>query len=572
MNQGLNCLDYVVLLGTIVLIVAYGIWKTRNSRTVDAYLMGNRQAQWWAICLSIMATQASAITFLSTPGQAFGDGLRFIQFYLGLPLAMVVLSITAVPLYNRLKVYTAYQFLEERFDLPTRSLASGLFLLQRGLSTGITICAPSLVLSAMLGWNLNATIIFIGTAVILYTVVGGNRAVSVTHQQQMLVIFLGMAAAGYMVVHLLPAEMDLGRATRLAGHLGKMNAIDTSFDLKSRYNLWSGLIGGFFLQLSYFGTDQSQVARYLGGETVTQSRMGLLINGIVKIPMQLGILFIGVLVYVFYLYHQPPVFFNRVAEQRVMASAQAPQYQQVSQQYGQLMQQKTQWIHSLDAALEQGQPTAPISQQLTKIDEEAKALRGQAKELIIAAGASAEVKDTDYVFITFIMNYLPHGLIGLLLAVMFSAAMSSTSAALTSLGGTTVVDIYQRLVAPNADSKQLLLASRGFTVLWGVIAMGFALLAGLRENLIEAVNILGSLFYGCILGIFLVGFYFKYVKGKAVFAAALVAECIVIYCYNYIDSISYLWYNLIGCVWVVLLGHLFQAFIFGPKSKNPAAS
>jgi Na+/proline symporter len=556
---GLHLIDWIVLLGTIALIVGYGIWKTSGKSSMNSFLLGDSQSKWWVVGLSIMATQASAITFLSVPGQAYADGIGFIQFYFGLPLAMIVLSITAVPLYSKLKVFTAYEYLENRFDVKTRTLASMLFLLQRGLSTGVTIYAPSIVLCAVIGWPLQATILFIGTLVIIYTVIGGNKAVNVTHKQQMFIILLGMGIAGYIIVKLLPEGMGVVQATQLAKHLGKLEAIDLKFDLASRYNIWSGLIGGFFLQLSYFGTDQSQVARYLGGESVTQSRLGLMMNGLIKIPMQLAILFVGVLVFVFYQFQTPPLYFNQVEEQKVLESPLKTEWLKLDSSYQVLEKAKQVNIKALQQALAtESSQLSQIKSLITQQEEEEKEIRATAKSLIKQANAKSEGKDTDYVFIRFILAYLPQGLVGLLLAVMFSAAMSSTSAALISLSGTTVVDLYKRGINPEANDKQLVVASKWFVVLWGVIAIGFALIAGMVDNLIQAVNILGSLFYGVILGIFVAGFYVKQIKGWAVFIAALLSEAVVLYCFNYVEWIGFLWYNVIGCLLVIAFGLIIQ--------------
>lgn len=560
---GLHPIDWIVLLGTIALIVGYGIWKTSGKRSMNSFLLGDSQSQWWVVGLSIMATQASAITFLSVPGQAYADGIGFIQFYFGLPLAMIVLSITAVPLYSKLKVFTAYEYLEQRFDLKTRTLASLLFLLQRGLSTGVTIYAPSIVLCAVIGWPLQLTILFIGTLVIIYTVIGGNKAVNVTHKQQMFIILLGMGIAGYLVVQLLPSNMGIIQATQLAKHLGKLDAIDLNFDLASRYNIWSGLIGGFFLQLSYFGTDQSQVARYLGGESVTQSRLGLMMNGLIKIPMQLAILFVGVLVFVFYQFQAPPMYFNQVEEQKVLESSHKQEWLQLDSTYQVLQKAKQINIKALQQSLlQESTQLETIKSTIAAQEKEEKTIREQAKTLIKKANTNSEGKDTDYVFIRFILSYLPQGFIGLLLAVMFSAAMSSTSAALISLSGTTAVDIYKRGIKPTANDQELVRASQWFVVLWGGIAIGFALVAGMVDNLIQAVNILGSLFYGVILGIFVTGFYIKQIRGWAVFVAALLSEAVVLYCFKYhSESIGFLWYNVIGCLLVVFIGLILQLLL-----------
>ena len=548
----LSTLDWVILCGTLGLIVAYGIWHTRKTKTMDTYLTGDRQSQWWTVGLGIMATQASAITFLSAPGQGFTDGLRFIQFYFGLPLAMVVLSITAVPLFSRLRVFTAYQFLEERFGVQTRLLTSGIFLLQRGLSTGITIYAPSIVLSTVLGWDLNPTILFIGFVVILYTVVGGNKAVAVTHQQQMLVIFGGLTAAVIVILQLLPADLSFPKVLQLAGDHGKLNAVSYEWDLASRYNIWSGVIGGFFLQLSYFGTDQSQVGRYLSGASVAQSRLGLLMNGLLKIPMQLLILFIGVLVYVFHLYHPAPLHFNLQARDKVLNTADAKAYQGIESALASVQNKRTALLQTWQ--LSDPNTASATKGQLQALAKQEQTLRKEASTIVGKYDERTKGKDDDYIFIHFVLHYLPHGLIGLLLAVILSAAMSSTSAALTSLSSTTSVDMYQRVINPTATDKQMVRQTRLLTVFWGLASMGFALVASMLDNLLQAVNILGSLFYGCVLGIFLVGFYVPVIKGRAVIIAAMLAEAVVIYCFYFVPDISFLWYNVIGALLVPMLG------------------
>jgi solute:Na+ symporter, SSS family len=549
-NNGLDILDWLVLFGTLFTIVAVGIYKTRGSRTMEAYLKGDNSLKWWTIGLSVMATQASAITFLSTPGQAYESGMGFIQFYFGLPLAMIVLCVWVLPIYYRLKVYTAYEFLENRFDLKTRFLAAFLFLVQRGLAAGITIYAPSIILSTILGWSLNLTILVIGVLVILYTVSGGTRAVSQTQKQQMAVMMGGMIVALLVLFYKLPEGIGAGEAVAVAGHMGKLNLIDTEFDLSNRYNLWSGLLGGFFLAMSYFGTDQSQVQRYLGGRSVTESRLGLLMNGLVKVPMQFLILFIGAMVFVFYQFYQPPVYYNQPQLQQISQPAAQEQLAGYQQQFDALFAQKRQ---AIDAALaERGE-----WEQVKALQQQELALRNEVKEVVVAAQPGAKVKDSDYVFITFVLNYLPHGLIGLLLAVIFSAAMSSTAGELNALASTTMVDFYKRVFRQESSERHNVLASKGFTLAWGLMALFFALTARQFENLIEYINIIGSLFYGTILGIFLVAFFLKRIGGQAVFYAALIAEAVVIATHLWAD-IEYLWYNFIGCFLVVLLSALFE--------------
>jgi SSS family solute:Na+ symporter len=554
-------LDWLVLLGTLTFIVVYGIWKSRGSKDIEGYLKGDYSMKWWTIGLSIMATQASAITFLSTPGQAFEDGMRFVQFYFGLPIAMVIISITFVPIFYRLKVYTAYEFLETRFDLKTRSLAALLFLLQRGLAAGITIYAPAIILSSILGWTLTFTNLFIGVLVTIYTVAGGTIAVSQTQKQQMAVMMGGMIIAGIMVVQMLPPEVSFGEAVAVAGKMGRLNVVDFSLDFTDRYNFWSGITGGLFLSLSYFGTDQSQVARYLGGRSIAESRLGLLFNGLLKIPMQFLILFIGVMVFVFYLFHLPPLFFNQAVRQKVEQTAYAPGLARLEVAHEEAFRQKEEAVRELIFALrtEDARQIEEAQQQVQAIEIQAKAIRTEAKDLIKVAAPQAETKDTDYVFITFVMNYLPQGLVGLLLAVIFSAAMSSTSSELNALASTTVVDVYKRSIVQQGSEGHYLKASKLFTVGWGAFAMLFATFASQLDNLIQAVNILGSLFYGTILGIFIVAFYLKFIRANAVFGAALLAEAIIILTYATTD-LGFLWLNPLGCFLVITFGYLFQAF------------
>lgn len=550
----MRTLDWIVLFGTLIFIVSYGVYKTRGSKDIEGYLLGNKSMRWWTMGLSIMATQASAITFLSTPGQAFEDGMRFIQFYLGLPIAMVILSITFVPLYYKLKVYTAYEFLENRFDLKTRSLTAFLFLVQRGLAAGITIYAPSIILSKMLGISLTFTNFIIGILVIIYTVVGGTKAVSVTQKQQMGVMMGGMILAGFLVISYLPQEVSFGGALNVAGAMGKLNVVDFDFDLNNRYNIWSGIIGGLFVALSYFGTDQSQVQRYLGGKNIKESRLGLMFNGLLKIPMQFIILFIGVMVFVFYQFYQPPVFYNQAAIEQVQLVPEANQkLEELKQAQNLIFEEKKTVVYQLA----QQPDNQLLRDQANQLQQEMLSINDQAALLVASVSPDLETNDTDYVFITFVMNHLPSGIVGLLLAVIFSAAMSSTSSELNALASTTTVDIYKRSVNSKGSGSHYLKASRLFTLMWGLIAIAFATFASLVDNLIEFVNILGSLFYGTILGVFLAAFYIKYIKGTAIFIAALIAEATVIYLFfNY--DIGYLWFNVIGCFGVVILAVIIQ--------------
>ncbi len=555
----MSVIDWIVLLGTLFFIVGYGIYKTRGSKNLEGYFKGDNTMKWWTVGLSVMATQASAITFLSTPGQAYEDGMRFIQFYFGLPLAMIILSVTAIPIYFRLKVYTAYEYLESRFDLKTRSLAAGLFLVQRGLAAGITIYAPAIVLSTIMGWSLTVTTLIIGLLVIIYTVSGGTKAVSQTQQQQMAVMMGGMIIAVFVIISLLPKEVSLRHTLDLAGHLGKFNTVDFSFNPSDRYNFWSGITGGLFLALSYFGTDQSQVQRYLSAQSITQSRLGLMMNGLLKVPMQFVILFVGVLVFVFYQFHQPPLYFIEGNARQMAESGYAQEWQALEQQHTKVFAQKRQEIGEMVTAIEQDDQEG-ISQQkeaITRLEQQGASIQKQSRALIGKALPHAETKDTDYVFLTFVINYFPKGLVGLLLAVVFSAAMSSTASELNALASTTTIDIYKRSVKQQGSDRHYLVASKLFTLMWGCLAMVFATFASLAENLIEFVNIIGSVFYGTILGIFLVAFYIRYVRSHAVFMAAILAEGIVIYLF-FTSSIGFLWFNVIGCGLVVVFALLIQ--------------
>lgn len=553
--------DWIVLCGTLTFIIGYGIWKTRGSKNIEDFLL-SKTMPWYTICLSIMATQASAITFLSTPGQAYDDGMRFIQFYYGLPIAMVIIAITAVPLYAKMNVYTAYEYLEGRFDFKTRTLAALLFLVQRGVSTGITIYAPSIILSTILGWNLNITNIIIGSLVILYTVTGGTKAVSVTQQQQMAVMMGGIILAGIVIIYKLPADMSLFESVQVAGKLGKMNLVDFNFQPNDRYNFWSGITGGMFLALSYFGTDQSQVGRYLSGKSITESRMGLLFNGLLKIPMQFIILFIGLLVFVFYQFHQAPVFFNKTELAIAKNSVYAGELKTLEEKYDKNFIRKKDEVNTLVTALKAKDQQAIDNSQgkLLEIKKEEQTIRNDVKKVILQASPDSEVKDVDFVFITFIMTQMPQGLVGLLIAVILCAAMSSTASALNALASTTCVDIYKRSINPQASERHYLKASRALTIVWGLLTILFALFASKQDNLIQAVNILGSLFYGTILGIFLCAFYFKYIKSNAVFLAAIIAQITIFFLYFYSD-IAFLWYNLIGPFIVITAGYVLQLIL-----------
>ena len=565
----MSSLDWFILIGTLFTIVAYGVWKTRGSKDLSSFLKGNNDAKWWGIGISIMATQASAITFLSTPGQAYTDGMRFLQFYLGLPIAMVILCITFVPIFYRLKVYTAYEYLESRFDLKTRTLAALLFLVQRGLAAGITIYAPAIILSTLLHWNLTLTNIFIGVLVIIYTVSGGTKAVTQTQKQQMAVMMGGMILAGVLVLNMLPEKIGLFDAMTIAGKMGKMNLINFEFDLDDRYNFWTGTTAALFLFLSYFGTDQSQVQRYLTGKSLAESRLGLIMNGLLKVPMQFIILFIGVLVFVFYQYNTPPVFFNKVELEELKHSEYKINVIELEDRFSTLHEEKKRAIDLMLSNQSKKVNDEILDQKILDLEDEMMEVREDVKALVKSNNPAAETNDKDYIFMSYVMDYLPHGIIGLLFAVMFSAAMSSTASELNALASTTTVDLYKRSMVKNKTDFHYLRSSKYFTFLWGVIAIVFATTASLFENLIQAVNLLGSLFYGTILGIFIVAFYFKKIQANAVFYAAILAEMIVIliHYFNTLENppiwlkMGYLWYNLVGCSLVVIFGYLLQSLI-----------
>ncbi|MCB0668176.1 MAG: sodium:solute symporter [Saprospiraceae bacterium] len=566
----MSLLDWTILSSTLLFIVLYGIWKTRGSRDINQYLRGNQEAKWWTIGLSVMATQASAITFLSTPGQGYADGMRFVQFYFGLPIAMVILCITFIPIYYKLKVYTAYEFLEGRFDLKTRSLAAFLFLIQRGLGAGITIYAPAIILSTILGWNLNWTNFVIGMLVITYTVSGGTRAVNVTHKYQMLVIFLGMFTAFFLLISYLPEGVSFIDSLKVAGVTGKLQTVDFSFDWNNRYTFWSGITGGLFLMLAYFGTDQSQVQRYLSGRSITESRLGLIFNGLLKIPMQFFILLVGIMVFTFYQFHEAPIFFNSAGYDNVMESSYAPQIEELEAQKRTLESERYQLNTNYLTALESDDNSGlnEIKSAIFNNENAQNEVREKAKAIIKEADPNAETNDRDYVFITFILNHLPKGLVGLLLAVIFSAAMSSTASELNALASTTTVDIYKRSIKQDGSESHYLTSSKLFTLMWGLFAIAFACFGTLFENLIQFVNIVGSVFYGTILGIFLVAFYIKQIKAMAVFWAAIMAEIIVILTYVNSD-IGFLWLNPIGCLSVILLGFILQGILPDQKNQKP---
>lgn len=560
--------DWIVLVVTLVGIILYGVWKSRGQRDMQGYFLDNQSMPWYIVLLSIIGTQASAVTFLSAPGQAYTDGMRFVQYYFGLPLAMVVLCITFVPIFHKLKVFTAYEYLEQRFDLKTRTLTSGLFLLQRALSTGISIYAPSIILSSLLGWNIYLTNVIMGGLLIIYTVSGGTRAVSYTQTFQLAIIFAAMFLAGWMVVHMLPEEIGFKEALQVSGKMDKLNVIVTDFDWKDRYNIWSGLIGGFFLALSYFGTDQSQVGRYLTARSVKESRLGLLMNGLVKVPMQFLILLIGAMVFVFYLYFKAPVFFNEAQIKKVYNSEEGAAFRVVENKYKQLATIKGEQVREMAAAIKSGDDAliAEKKAALQATDTRSTATREEAIALIKKADPAADTNDTNYIFLHFVVNNLPKGLVGLLIAIIFLAAWGSIAAALNSLASTTVIDIYQRLFKKEESDAHYLAVSRWWTVFWGIFCIIVAQFASQLGSLIEAVNILGSLFYGVILGIFLVAFYCKRIGGAATFWAAIISEAGVIIIYL-LNIVSFLWLNAIGCFLVLGIAAIFQLII--GKKQTP---
>jgi SSS family transporter len=567
--NSLTAIDWVVMLGTVAAIVLYGAWRTRGVRTADSFVRGDTQLRWPTIGLSIMATQASAITFISTPGQGFDDGLRFVQFYFGLPLAMIVISWVFVPVYYRLKVRTAYEYLEHRFDVRVRLLCGLLFLIGRGLATGITIYAPSIILSQILGWSLQATIWGMGGVVVIYTVLGGTKAVSITQTQQMVVMLVGLAAAAVVVILRLPDGVSLGGAVHLAGVLGRVNPVTWNFDLNDRYNFWSGITGGFFLALSYFGTDQSQVQRYLSGRSVAESRLGLLFNGLFKIPMQFLILFTGVMVFVFYLFNRPPVHFDHTTMDQVAVSHPA-EVQALEAHHDQAFAERR------DAALgflaARGTPREDAARQaLTTAEDHVKAVQVETRALIKTALPTAATRDTDFVFLSFVLAHLPVGLVGLLIAVILCAAMSAIASGLISLSVTTTVDFYlrlrQALGRPPASAHHDLRVSQAATIVWAAIAIGFASVASLFANLVEAVNILGSIFYGPILGVFVVALFLRRVAATPVLVAALVSQTLIV-ALVFKTEISFLWYNVIGCAVVVALSLLLQMIWPKPASRS----
>ena len=566
-------LDWIILVVTLLFIVFYGVYKTKGSKNVEEYILGNKETPWWTVGLSVMATQASAITFLSTPGQAYHDGMGFVQFYFGLPIAMVVISMTFIPIYHHLKVFTAYEYLEQRFDLKTRSFTAILFLIQRGLGTGLTIYAPAIILSAVLGWNLTLLNIIIGILVMIYTFAGGTKAVNVTQKQQMFIIMSGMFITFFLILHLLPNDMTFSNALHIAGANDKMNILDFSFDPENRYTFWSGITGGFFLMLSYFGTDQSQVGRYLSGKSTRESQMGLIMNGFLKVPMQFFILLTGVMVFVFFQFNPVPLHFNPVNKDAIEKSKYASDYHSLENQLTQLSEEKKEFNLLYIDHLNQNYDNPILRKKLISLSGKEKDLHEQAKEIIEKVDSKAETNDKDYVFIYFILHYLPSGLIGLLLAVILSAAMSSSASGLTALASTTAIDIYKRNVKGEKSDKHYVDATKYFTLLWGVIAILFACVGTLFENLIQLVNIVGSIFYGTVLGVFLVGFYIKFVKANAIFWGAVISQTTIFFIYYYTihiyptgqEKLGYLWLNFIGATLTVVLSMLLQ---LGSNTKS----
>lgn len=564
----MNTIDWIVLFGTLISIVAYGVWKTRGDRDINSYLRGGDDVKWWAIGLSIMATQASAITFLSTPGQAYTSGMGFIQFYFGLPVAMIIISVFFLPIYYKLKVYTAYEYLETRFDMKTRMLAAFIFLVQRGLAAGITIYAPSIILSSLLDWDLRATNIVIGVLVIIYTVSGGTKAVTQTQKTQMAVMMGGMIVAGIMVLNSLPSGVNMNDALNVAGKMGKLDVVDFEFDLKNRYSFWSGMTGAVFLFLSYFGTDQSQVQRYLSGKSLSESRLGLMMNGLLKVPMQFIILFIGAMVFVYYQYNEPPIFFNETLKNQVYETDRADDFRDYEEAYTKVFDEKLQAVEGLNEAVRSGNEEVIEEAKIVvnELQAESDVIRQNAITLVGEAVPGAETKDTDYIFMNFVMNTMPVGLVGLLFAVIFSAAMSSTSSELNALGSTTTIDFYKRRIKQNAGDDHYLKSSKLFTLAWGILAIIVASTLSLFDNLIQAVNLIGSLFYPIVLGIFIVAFFFKSIKSNAVFIAAIISQ-LLIGLIHYLNvegmagwfTMGFLWYNVLGCAFVVILSFVIKA-------------
>jgi len=568
----MSTIDYIVLVGTMLGIALYGYWKTRGPRDLSSYLRGRSGIGWGTIGLSVMATQASAITFLSIPGQAYESGMAFVQNYFGMPIALIIICAVFLPIYRRLNVYTAYEYLGHRFDPKTRLLGASLFLLQRGLAAGITIYAPAIILSTVLGWRLDLTILITGLLVIAYTVSGGSEAVSVTQKLQMFVIFAGMVTAFVVLVVKMPDGIGLVEATTVAGGFGKLEAIDFSLNPDTRYTVWSGILGGVFLSLSYFGTDQSQVQRYLTGTSLRESRLGLMFNAVFKIPMQFFILLLGALVFVFYQFERPPVFFNQTLWNTHAQSEAGAPLRALESSYIALHEHKEASIHAWLEARGGNDPAAEAAAKAGLLEAHAasEGVRSQAKAALVAADPRAKTKDSDFVFITFVLTQLPQGIVGLLIAVIFAAALSSVASELNALGSTTTIDLYRHVIQRDGSDTHYVKASKLFTMLWGGIAISFALFANMVENLIEAVNIVGSIFYGVVLGLFIVAFFIKRIGGTAVFLAAVAAQTLVITLF-FTSTIGYLWFNLIGCGACVGFSLILQSLLPG-SGKRPAAA
>jgi len=572
----MKSLDWVVLALTLLSIVAYGVYKGRGSRTIKGYLLADRQMRWYTVAFSIMATQASAITFTSTPGQAFVDGMRFVQYYLGLPIAMVILSVTAVPIFHRLGVFTAYEYLEHRFDTKTRTLTSVIFLVSRGLGAGMTIYAPSVVLSVMLGWDIRITSTIIGGAVIIYTTSGGVKAVNWTDFQQLAIIMFGMFVAFFMTINLLPDGVTFTDALHVAGGMGKLNLIDFSFDLSNRYNFWSGIIGGMFVALAYFGTDQSQVQRYLTGQTVTQSRLALLFNGMAKVPMQFFILLLGAMVFVFYQFERPPLFFNPVETEKIRIGTEAGSFEKLEQSHELIFREKSEKLNNYLQALRSGEESkARESLAAARMkQEQEQVLRSEAARIVGATSGPLFTNDTNYIFLSFVTKYLPVGLVGLVFACIFAATMSSSSGELSSLATCTIVDVYKRHLKQDAEERHYLVVSRILMAAWGVYGIAFAQFASGLGSLVEAVNIIGSLFYGTMLGVFLVAFYYRNAGGTAVFWGGVVSQIVVLLLFGaeyflQLVKLSWLWYPVVGCLVVIGVAFVVQTFT---NKKAPSIS
>ena len=552
----MELLDWIILLCTLLFIVLYGTYKTRGSKNIQEYILANQSTNWFTVGLSVMATQASAITFLSTPGQAYHDGMGFVQFYFGLPLAMVVICMVFIPVFHRLKVYTAYEFLEERFDLKTRTLASVIFLIQRSIGTGITIYAPAIILSSILNWDLTFIIVSIGIVIIFYTYFGGTKALNITQKQQAFVIMAGMFLTFFIILFRLPEEVNFVNVFNVAKIENKLELLNFSTDFTETYTLWNGLTAGFFLMLAYFGTDQSQVGRYLSGKSIKETQMGLLMNGILKVPMQFFILLVGVMVFIFFHFYQAPLHFNPVNTSKVLNSEYQAEYRNLEIELKDLLNEKKEVTQIYTGQLNQGYENEMLEEKLVSLNENEVKLRQDARDIITKVDSKAETNDKDYVFIYFILNYLPHGIIGFLLAMIFSAAMSSSASGLYAVASSSAIDIY-KTYKPNQTEQHYLKATKYLVVFWGIICILAACVITLFENLIQLVNIIGSIFYGTVLGIFLIAFFFKYIKAKATFWGALLAQLLVIYIYN-LDVISYMWLNPIGVFLVIIIGFVLQ--------------